>query len=774
MIYRYSPLLILFTIFFIRGPLFAAIINSDEHRRNTAADISDTAWEITADKITRYTNPDRIMAEGNAILHPREETDLGLNILQADWIRYNRAEGKVEAQGNVVIKKEKKDLTAERASLDLKTQEAVFSEATLFIPKHQLHFTGRKITRKTDNIYYFQDGYYTTCPLKKGGNPPWHLNTDEGTLHLKGIGHLKNTVLRVKGIPIFYVPYLPLPLFKERKTGFLLPELSLSSRSGIGISTPYFLNLSPSSDISLYPGYLSRRGATIGAEFRYFADYESRTFLGFSYLNDRTKDSASDDYKSDGYLRNKENRYWLWGKMDHDFGNRTFARIDLDIVSDQDYLQEFETSIARFDDLDDDISDQIGRGFEEPSLPYRSSRFNLNRSWDSAFLGGQLIEIDDNNSPRASTDQINTLPHLIFSGSTPLPVIPTHLTWDTDYVNYWRDEGVGEERLDLYPRLISSLPLPAVLEGVVSTGFRETIYDIHSYGDTDWNFENRQFWTAWDVKSEIGTTLTRDFDVSAGSWDRFNHSLRPEAAYQYHRVNKDDPLPGLDRDDSLANINRFSYGLNNYFRAGGTDQEGEPFEKYLGAIKLSQFYNLKEARRDLNSPADERRPFSDISLQIDVYPLPRWALKFESDYSVYGEGVTSYDLYTKYSTARGDNFSVDYRYKQNSTINEINAAVETKLTNTLIIQGDIKQSLETNKTVSSSVSLIYHPQCWAFKFSMENTPDDERIAVVLSLVGLGDSLGIGLTDDLTDEGGLETTLEGNILGIGDKPQSTEE
>lgn len=767
-------LLVLLILSISREPLFAADSKSNNYFQDSAAAISRTGWQITADKITRYADPDRIVAEGNVILHPREETGAGVTVLQADWISYNKLEGKVEARGNIVLRREKRDLTAEKAILDLDTQEAAFSEATLFIPKYQLHFTSRQIDKEAGDTYHFREGYYTTCLMEEGKNPPWHLNTGEGTLHLEGLGHLRNTVLRVKGLPVFYLPYIPVPLSRERETGFLLPELSSSSRSGVGISTPYFFNLSPSSDLTLYPGYLSRRGVSTGAEFRYFSDYESKAFMGISYLNDRTRDTLTDDYKSDGYLRQEENRYWLWGKIDHDFGQRLSARLDLDIVSDQDYLQEFEKSISRFDDLDDDMLDQTGRGFEEPSLPYRSSRFNLSKSWDSAFLGGQLIAVDDNDSPRTTADQINSLPHLIFSGSSPLSWIPAHLNWDTDYLNYRRDDGIGEERLDLHPRLVSNLPLSQGLEGIISAGFRETLYDIHSHGDSIWEHEKKQYRTSWDVKSDIGTTLARNFDVSAGSWNRINHFFRPEVTYHYRWVNEDDIRPELDDKDSLEDINQLSYSLNNYFRAGGQGPEGNSFENYLGYVKLSQYYDLKEARRSLDGPADERRPFSDISLRMDIYPLPRWDLKFESAYSVYGEGFTNYDLFTRYTTERGDNFSIDYRYEKDASIHEINAQVETKLTNTLIIQGDIEQSLENSRTVSSSLNLIYHPQCWALKFSVENTPDDERIAVILSLVGLGDSLGIGFTGDLADNSGLETTVEGNVLGSGDIIDSDED
>lgn len=756
---------ILITLLFHRGQPLAGGISSWQ---DSAADVSATSWQITADKITRYTDPARIIAEGNVVLHPQGEKEIGQAVIQADWLSYNKSEGKAVARGNVILKKEKKNLSAEKATIELDTREAVFSEATLFIPKYQLHFTSRHINKETGDIYHFRNGYYTTCPIKEGKNPPWHLNTRKGTLNLNGLGHLRNTVLHIKGFPVFYIPYLPVPLFQERKTGFLLPELSSSSRSGIGISTPYFINLSPSSDLTLYPGYLSRRGVTAGAEFRYFADYESKGYLGFSYLKDRTKDRLSDDYKSDGYIRQEENRYWLWGKMDHDFGNQLIAKLDLDIVSDQDYLQEFENSISRFNDLDKDMLDQTGRGFETPSLPYRSSRFNLGKSWDSAFLGGQLIGIDDNDYPATAADQINTLPHLVFAGSTALERIPAHLTWNTDYVNYRRQKGIGEERLDLHPRLVSNLPLLPELEGIISAGLRGTMYSIHSYGNSAWEYEKRQFRTAWDIKSETATTLTRNFGLSVGSWDLINHSFRPKVAYHYQWINEDGQLPVLDNKDSLADINQLSYSLDNYFRAGGTGPEGKTFENYLGYVKLSQSYDLGEARRDLHDPDDKRRPFSDISLRMNIYPLPRWKLEFESDYSVYGEGVTSYDLFTRYISNRGDMFSIDYRYEKDTVIHEINAEAETKLTNTLILQGDIKQSLDNDETVSSSLNLIYHPQCWALKFSVENTPDDERIAVVLSLEGLGDSLGIGLSGDLANDGGLETSLEGNVLGIKDR------
>lgn len=717
-----------------------------------AKDFASEPWEISADKISRFTQPEVVVAEGNVVLRRVDDKSADPVVIKADWMRYNLVDGEVLARGALSMHSPNQDVVGQEALIDLQKETAALVDTSLFVPENNLHFSGREVD-KTDAItYHFKDGDFTTCKVEEGKTLPWQFHSAEATVKLEKVVTLKHTVLRVRDIPVLYVPYFVFPANTKRKSGFLLPEISQSTLSGSGLIAPFFVDLSPSSDITVYPGYLSKRGAVAGVEFRYAADYNSKGTIAGTYIYDKTADTAEDDYNSDDYLRTEHNRYWVRGKLDHDFGSNLWLRADLDRASDRDYLQEIGGFANGFDESEDNFLLNYHRGLEEETLPYRTSQMQLTKFWSSSFVGGQFAGVDDLVGGDDDPSQVNTLPRLLYSGVLELTDIPFGLSWDSSYVHYWREDGIGEQRVDLYPEVIASLPLGHFFEGTVSSGVRETFYSIESNGSSepDWEYDDEQTRSAWDLNANIATTLERDFAMNIGSASGLNHSFRPEIGYTYLTVNPEDELPEIDEIDILERGNSLSYSLNNYFRvSGGTGDD--LYNRYAGYVKIEQAYNIDEARRDLAGPDDERQPFSDILLKINLYPMARWQTRYTTAMSVYGEGVTRYDLFSEYTSKRGDSVSLDYRYTKGTEINQLNAELKTRLTDTFYIEGDFKQSLDTNEIVSSSLGLVYHPQCWAIKFLAEKSTDDERIAVMFSLVGLGQSLGIGFTGDLVEK-----------------------
>jgi LPS-assembly protein len=60
----------------------------------------------------------------------------------------------------------------------------------------------------------------------------------------------------------------------ERRSGFLTATAGVNSNSGIDVTTPYYLNIAPNRDLTIYPRYMSKRGEQLGGEYRYLeSDY---------------------------------------------------------------------------------------------------------------------------------------------------------------------------------------------------------------------------------------------------------------------------------------------------------------------------------------------------------------------------------------------------------------------------------------------------------------------------------------------------------------------
>jgi LPS-assembly protein len=69
-------------------------------------------------------------------------------------------------------------------------------------------------------------------------------------------------------VPILYAPWLDFALNDVRKSGVLAPTFGTTERSGLDFLVPYYLNLAPNYDATLYPRLLTKRGCKWG-EFRH-------------------------------------------------------------------------------------------------------------------------------------------------------------------------------------------------------------------------------------------------------------------------------------------------------------------------------------------------------------------------------------------------------------------------------------------------------------------------------------------------------------------------
>ena len=716
-----------------------------------AADPRAESWQVLADQITHYKDPERVIANGNVLLQKviGGQADDSM-VITADSVDYDIKSGIVEARGNLLIRDQGDEIKAAEGRFNLKQKTSTLKNASLFRKKDNLHLVGDEF-KKTGNLtYQLQNSWLTTCDVPADRSPPWSFSSSETKITRGGYASMKHVSFRVRNFPLLYTPYLIVPAGTERKTGFLFPEYTQSGRDGIGLLTPFFINLSPSHDLTLYPGFMSKRGARAGMEFRYVADENSRGFLSANYLYDAESDKVGDEYKSDGYLRTNSNRYWLRGKLDHDFGDNLIGHADLDLVSDRDYLQEFYQGQTGFNASNNDYLFAFQRGFEDETIYQRENSAQLSKTWPTTALNAELRLINDVQDEPAEESPLWALPRLTFSGLAPLRRTDLEFSWETEYIYYWREKGLGAHRLDLHPRLTAPLPLGPYVEANVIGGLRETLYMSEVHGNSaqsSWSGERFQGRTLTDFASNIGTTLVRDFNIESNTMNQLRHSLRPGVGYTYVPYEDQGNLPNLDGIDRISAVNSINYGIDNYFTVSNS-RDAMSSSRELGYLNANQVFNLR----------DSKHPYSDILLELGINPARNLMLKYENALSVYDQGLNYYSLKSSYAHLNGHGLNIDYYYKRNQhivapyfytentgeAIHEISAGLRARLTNLLMAGYDITHSFSADRLVESSLSLLYHPACWSMELVASTTPDDSRLMVIFSLTGIGRPVEFGL------------------------------
>lgn len=737
-----------------------------------------TPWQVTADKVSRFVDPPSIIAEGNVVLIREGVSSVGQidrvsNVesgaagtvkpltISGDWIRLDPDANLIKVRGNFVLDSEDEHVTADHADLDMDRQTGRLQRATIYFPKRSLYLAGEEVEKTGDLTYHLENGWITKCDPEQGKTPPWQFNWKRADISQEGFAHFRHATFRVKDTPLVYTPYFAFPTYTKRKTGLLFPELSGSTRDGAGVLAPLFIDISPSQDVTLYAGELSDRGPVSAVEYRYVRDQQSKGTIAVNYLNDRVTDSVNDDFKSDGILRTQHNRYWLRGKADHDFGKSVTGKLDVDVVSDSDYLQEYTDGIIGYTEGNRIFADHFGRGLAAKTTQSRSNVAQLNKLWPAMTLTGEVRGINDPTST-SSTSHPWSLPSVAFAGSRPLLsgrsteqhglrslLADTDLTWDTGYVYYWREDGVGEQRLDLHPVLKTPLPISPYLETTAGIGFRQTMYRVDDNGVTSSGYsEGVLSRTLSDASLATSTIFMRDFTLGGSHLQRLTHMVRPELGYAYLPSEDQEELPSVDSEDRIDAQNLITYGIRNDFDVLGRDDTVWKF----GYASLSQAYDLHEERRDLLLDQD-RRPFTNVVFDSWVQPIPKLRVLYQTAWDVYEDESAYYRTGVSYANQRDDKLLLAYRYNGPNDINQLNLNMGVRLARTLKAEAIVNHSLETSETTDSSLRLIYEPECWGVALQATTTPDESyRFTLLFSLEGVGNILGFSqaLSSSLTD------------------------
>ncbi len=764
-----------------------------------AEEVSTDKWDISADKIVRYDNPNSIVATGNVLLVKKERVqktpspeDTGLTswqellgegkpttppitaeevenrrptyqtkiTIKADWIVYDVERQTVKAKGDVSIVTEEDQLYAREGFLKLVDETGTFTDAVIIRDKDALHLEGQSIEKTGLDTYRIVDGWAITCKLEEGQIPPWSFSSANTDIRQGGYAVLKHARFNIKNIPVLYSPYLIVPVKNTRQTGFLFPEFSQSTNNGFGFNLPLFINISDSADATFFPEFYTKRGVMPGLEFRYVADENSKgTFIG-SYMDDQLSDPSETEYYEDtGYTHDNSDRYWLRGKADHTWAGLWQSRLDVDLVSDEDYLREFSNGYTGFKESQKRFLKTFGRGFNEETIAERQNSFKVLRTWKGMSLVGQVIAIDDANTSQensgepqaaandaaqteASTDNSTstqasaqkpsplwTLPNIDFSGSLPSGFADVRFNWNADYVNYWREEGVGGSRIDLQPSLSSPLPLGPYLESRAELSLRNTFYQVQSYGEQDWwQYDDTQNRFYGAIELETATTLERDF----ASAKPLRHQIRPYLKYLYIPDVDQSELPQFDKVDMIDEQNTITYGVDNFFdhvisRAGSINR----LQDYA-QISVEQSYNISQS-------SDE--PFSDIRAKLRWLPLAKTAITYKTLIDVYGEGFHAHTLEADYRNSRGDFLSLDYSFKEAENIEQLNASAGTTISHNWLLEGGIKHSISADKTTEAVGALTYQAPCWSVKLQTTYKPEDTSYFIVFNLANIGIPIG---------------------------------
>ncbi|MEP7295308.1 MAG: LPS assembly protein LptD [Burkholderiales bacterium] len=266
------------------------------------------------------------VAEGNA------EFRRGGMVIRADRLSYDQPEDLAVANGSVRISRDGNVYTGPELQLHVQRFEGFFLKPTYYFNRTGAGGTAARVDFLDEQRAVAIDASYTSCPADGSGGPAWVLTTDRVNFDFaSNTGVAEGGVLRFYGVPILGAPRLSFPLNDERKSGWLPPSFGLDTKSGLQVSIPYYWNIAPNRDATFTPEISTRRGPSLGSEFRYLEPgYSGEAKLDLLPY-DRTTSTT---------------RYAASGMHDSDFGNELLLKMRLLRVSDNNYWKDFPGDVG--------------------------------------------------------------------------------------------------------------------------------------------------------------------------------------------------------------------------------------------------------------------------------------------------------------------------------------------------------------------------------------------------------------------------------------------
>jgi LPS-assembly protein len=500
----------------------------------------------------------------------------------------------------------------------------------------------------------------------------------------------------------------------------------------------------------------------------------------FDYLHDKeivTNDAKDPINDTDGLIRTNYERFWLRGMLDGYFEDpRWRFKVDVDVVSDQNYLREFKRGLGGFEDSREKLFDLFGRDLNERD-DLRTTQIQVLRDWDRVSLAmlaryDQDPTLEHGNRPYSSNTQPQRLPeaNLYLQRGRILEDMPLEAEGSAQLVRFQREKGSRGMRYEIAPRI--ALPLVSKYGSVIiSGGVRHTQYATESRetiaSDTGSNRGERR--TIPDASVSAVTELAAVYPLAgktldarpetAGQtrWNAVQHMVQPRIAYTVSENVDQSNNPYYDLEDRIRPRNDITYSLVNILtrrREVVTLTETEKgtqaaalVDDYLEFLRLTleQSYNIREARRSHSRDQYSRRPFGDMKAEFTVRPLTYLGLSFKSWWSPYERDFTQHDISLNFTEPNWGYVAIGYNYRgkireynrrRDQDIKTIGISGVLDIYGPWQIGGSYKADLHLRKDVERSFRIAYKHDCFTLYGEYAKDYDDERIGISIELIGL--------------------------------------
>lgn len=585
---------------------------TETHVRLTGeVEINGDSWTFYADQVDLFSNETLLVAVGNVVYAS------GGAQIAADRVEFNTdtLTGSFQnATGSVTLSEE-----VERSMFG--TQEP------------DMYFYGETIDKLGPRTYRLNKGSFTSCiqPI-----PRWQVRASTVTLNFDSYAMLKNSVLEIKGVPVFYLPIMYYPIQEDdRATGILMPTYGVSTLRGQSLSNAFFWAIDRSHDVTIFHDWFREIGQGIGTEYRYMLGEGSEGFAQAYMLNERKSLLANTN--SNTHTQNRRN-YQMRANARHQIAPSLSARGQVDYFSDITIQQTYNNNIF------------------EASNPERSFSGNMAGSWGFYQLSATYDANETFEGDRSAT-LWGSGPRIAFGqGQRAIPGTSIYFSFGSEYTRLLRRSTLYSEqneisvdsslnRFDLNPVVQIPFTRWPFLTVNSSIAWRGTYWTQSLDLNTNQQVKNGVSRGFFDLKSKItGPSFVKVWETPNSRFaERMKHVIEPWITLQ--RLTAIDAFSSIlqleGTDAIVGDVTQIRYGLNNRLYAKQPTEDGPGVAREILNVSIMQSYysdpSASEFDRSFRTSFNKTPPnhFSPISLTVRTAPTRELSGSMRAEYDAH-------------------------------------------------------------------------------------------------------------------------------------------
>ena len=614
----------------------------------------------------------------------------GDTLLLADRLEMNTESGVGNATGNVRLTTPKGRFQASRMNFDLTNERGLVYEVKGIIDD-RFRVSGKQLEQLAPQRFVAHRGRLTTCT---GHFPAWEIGARRTRLGGGKYVALSHPTFRIKGVPVFYLPYMLLPYRDERTTGFLAPHLGMDSNHGAVVSQGFFWAITEWMDSTIGVEYLAERGSRPYLEYRYSLDPRSDGHLQGSFIHDR--ETGEDLWQV--LLRNRQA-----------FGWDINGIMQLDLRSERDLQRRFARNIQQESRTETTSFASLDKRFADGRVTLRATAFRgiPDSGSDSTFERAPSLHVEQFLTPVLGVAYVS------------MSAAADRMRASTV------DSDAAVQRFDLYPQFSVPLRVTPWLHVTGSAGLRQTFYQLAGKA------EGEAYRTVFDLRTTVdGPAWQRRYPGKRGT---LSHLLATGLDYRYvPRTDQDDlpahetvdatehvldPLQTLALLDRVGPANYVRLRLANHFysrRAGGQLREA-------AHLIVAQGFHVGDGRP--GERAGELGPF-DVEVGVRLWSF--WSLESVLRLAPQTGNVQIADWRVGVDLPGGRSFFVQSSYRDNPDVLYVISGASVPVSKGLTAGYNTRYDGARGEFRDHTAMLLYEAQCWSVNGSLRLRRNGDR------------------------------------------------